>query len=81
MVDCASGPTPRQTAEFGKAAAAGDVEDVRALLNAGVDPNTADANGRTALMAAADIDDLRMMMLLLKAGADVNVKKQMAGRR
>ena len=54
------------------AAAAQDAAAVRALLEAGIDPDTRRADGATALLWAAHRDDLDMVDLLLAAGADVN---------
>lgn len=53
-------------------AAAQDGEAVRALLEEGVDANTARADGVTALLWAAHWDDLETAAALLQAGADVN---------
>ncbi len=53
-------------------AAAQDGEAVRALLEDGVDANTARADGVTALLWAAHWDDLETADALLRAGADVN---------
>ena len=54
------------------AAAAQDTTAVRALLAAGVDPDTSRADGVTALLWAAHRDDLDLVDLLLQAGADVD---------
>ena len=55
-----------------RAAAEQDTEAVRALLDEGVDVNTARADGATALLWAAHWDDLPMVERLLRAGANVN---------
>lgn len=49
----------------------GKVETVRALLASRVDPNTAEADGTTALHWAAHHDNLAAADLLMKAGANV----------
>ena len=54
------------------AAAGQDAGAVRALLRAGVDVDTARADGATALLWAAHWDDLATVELLLRAGADPN---------
>lgn len=51
------------------AAASGSVDLVRALLEAGADPNAAQAGGVTALHTAAHRGDLEMARALLAAGA------------
>ena len=47
----------------------GDVDLVGALLKAGADPNTVEANGKTALYAAADLAHTEIITLLAKGGA------------
>ena len=64
----AAGEDPRLVA----AAAAQDADGVRALLAAGVHPDTPRADGATALLWAAHRDDMHLVDLLLDAGADVN---------
>ena len=54
------------------AAAAQDQDAVRALVDAGVDVNTARADGATALLWAAHWNDVETADLLLRVGADVN---------
>ena len=48
-------------------------ECVRTLLNSGADVNKVDRNSNTALTIAAHYGDYEALMMLLKAGADVNV--------
>ena len=48
-------------------------ECVRTLLNSGADVNKVDRNGNTPLTIAAHYGDYEALMMLLKAGADVNV--------
>ena len=52
------------------AAAARDVAAVRALLEAGADPNVRQQGGFTPLLAAAHADDPALVQLLLDHGAD-----------
>jgi ankyrin repeat protein len=56
------------------AALYGDAALVRRLLDAGADPNAANAAGATALMWA--VPDVDAMRLLLDAGADVNARSE-----
>ena len=49
-----------------------DTARVRALLDAGLDPDTARADGATALLWAAHWDDAEAVEALLAAGADAN---------
>ncbi len=52
-----------------------DLEDVRALLAAGADPNVFDSEGRApALSRALMRDDLALVRLLLEAGATPNMR-------
>ena len=64
----AAGEDPRLVA----AAAAQDADGVRALLAAGIHPDTPRADGATALLWAAHRDDMHLVDVLLDAGADVN---------
>ena len=52
------------------AASQGDLDEVRALIAAGVDPGTADYDGRTALHLAAAEGQLEVVRYLLAAGTD-----------
>ncbi len=54
------------------AATSGRVEVVRDLIGQGVDVNSKNPAGRTALMAAASNGNIRTVRALLGAGADVN---------
>lgn len=56
-----------------RAITSGDVDSVRALLEAGENVNRRDAHGQTALMRAAHLGDRAMLEVLLAAGADLNV--------
>ena len=53
-----------------------DLAQVRALLGQNSDPNSASADGATALHWAAHWDDSAMADALVRAGADVNAKNR-----
>jgi ankyrin repeat protein len=53
---------------------AGNVDAMRAALDAGADPNAEDGLGETRLMVAARHRDAEMVRLLLDRGADVNAR-------
>jgi uncharacterized protein len=55
-------------------AAGGNSDAVRQLLDQGADVHASDANGVTALIAAAYKNHLGVAQLLVEAGADVNVQ-------
>ena len=55
---------------------AGDTQGAEGLLRSGVDPDTRDASGSTALMYAAAFAPEATMQLLLTAGANVNAANQ-----
>jgi ankyrin repeat protein len=55
-------------------AASGDSDAVRQLLDQGADVHASDANGVTALIAAAYKNHLGVAQLLVEAGADVSVQ-------
>ena len=61
--------------DFAKLCANGSVQDVRAELLKGANPN-AENSGRTALMWAVIEDTPEVVSLLLKAGANVNAKNK-----
>ena len=63
-----------QDAALVTAAEIGIIEDVRALLDAGVDPNARNESGWTALMQAAMNGHTDVAKLLLARGAKVNAK-------
>src|SRR6266704_2434710 len=52
----------------------GDHAQVRKLIEAGADVNTADKDGTTALMHSVIESDARMMKLLIDKSANVNAK-------
>jgi ankyrin repeat protein len=72
LVGCA-GPQQRDLFE---AAAEGDVEGMRWLLQQGARPDRRDPQGVTPLMVAAYIGDIEGVRLLAEAGADVNARAQ-----
>jgi len=61
---------PARVRPLHSAVAARDHEAARALLEAGADPDPRQQGGFTPLLAAAHHDDVRMVELLLKHGAD-----------
>ncbi|HKG23614.1 MAG TPA: ankyrin repeat domain-containing protein [Blastocatellia bacterium] len=61
------------------AARKGDVETIKALLDAGTDVNSKTRYGATALSFAADKGNIEVVRLLLDRGADVNVKDSFYG--
>ena len=60
--------------ELLQAIESGNVERVGALLQEGVDPDTADNAGRTALMYAGINGQTYSMKMLIEKGANVNVE-------
>ena len=61
--------------ELVNAAREGDIEAVRALVNAGIDINEAEEySGVTALMGATGAGHEEIVRLLIGAGADVNAR-------
>jgi ankyrin repeat protein len=57
-----------------KAIESGNVERVSAMLQDGVDPNTSDKAGRTALMYAGINGQTHVMKMLIEKGANVNAE-------
>ena len=57
-----------------EAAARGDVAEVRRLLDDGADVDERDAQGRTAVTAAALGDHVEVARVLIAAGADVDLQ-------
>jgi ankyrin repeat protein len=60
-------------ADWEDAVRRGDVEDVRAMLQVGRDPNAKDRYGQTAVMLAAVRGHTAVVRLLVEAGADLDV--------
>lgn len=54
----------------------GDVEQVKNALNQGVDVNSTDEDGYSALQAAAENNYLEVVKLLVAHGADIHFKGQ-----
>ena len=67
---------PASSARLLTAAKAADAERVEALLSDGVDPNTTQADGATALHWAAHHDDVAMADALLAATADAGAANE-----
>ena len=63
-----------QNMELIQSSERGDIESVKQLLKNGVDVTFKDADGRTALMAATQKNQLSIVKLLLDAGSDVNTR-------
>jgi ankyrin repeat protein len=82
----ARGANPAVTNRFGasplsEAALAGNVELIKALLEAGADAKTASSlDGETVLMSAARSGNLEAVRLLLDRGADVNARERYRGQ-
>ena len=66
------GPPSDTIRDFFKAAEKGDVEAVKAYLDAGGDVDAMDQSGETALFRAAHRGKLAVAELLVAHGADVN---------
>ena len=67
-------PADRRPSTLVAAAARGDVESVRRLLDDGAPVNARDRNGRTAVTAAALGDHVDVVRVLIDAGADVDLQ-------
>ncbi len=65
---------PALDAELIQAAARGDAEEVRSLLERGASVDATDETGATALVAAAYGNHVELAEALIDAGADVNVQ-------
>ena len=57
-------------------ASLGEFEQVKALLEQGLDPNQTDDEGYSALQAAAENGYLNVVQLLIQQGADVHYKSE-----
>ncbi|MGE6256378.1 ankyrin repeat domain-containing protein [Heyndrickxia sporothermodurans] len=60
--------------QFIQMAGKGDIEKVLELLEEGVDINSKDKLGRTAVMAATYNNQVKMVQSLIQAGADINIR-------
>jgi ankyrin repeat protein len=76
LIVTARGQEPGPTAELLGRIRDGDGRAVERLLRSGVDPNTRDSSGATALMYAAAFAAPAAMQALLRGGADVNAANQ-----
>lgn len=61
---------------FVQSVRSGDTVAAGLFLDAGMNPNTADAHGVTVLMLAAAVGDLKAVKLLLRAGANPQVRNE-----
>ena len=59
---------------FFEAAQARDLQAINAFIDAGINPNAQDKDGRTALISAAARGELDVVNTLLSRGVDINVK-------
>jgi uncharacterized protein len=59
---------------FFAAAQARDLLAINAFIDAGINPNAQDADGRTVLISAAARGELDVVITLLSRGVDINVK-------
>jgi ankyrin repeat protein len=59
---------------FIKSAKEGDILAIRLFLNAGMNPNAKDGEGKTALIAASEAGRDQVVKLLLAKGADIEAK-------
>src|SRR5262249_38216571 len=59
---------------FFEAAQARDQQAINAFIDAGINPNAQDSDGRTALISAAARGELDVVNTLLAHGVDINVK-------
>ncbi len=57
-------------------ASLGEIEQVKALLEQGIDPNQTDDEGYSALQAAAENGYLEIVQLLIQQGADAHYKSE-----
>jgi ankyrin repeat protein len=66
---------------FFAAAQARDLQAINMFLDAGINPNAQNNDGRTVLIAAAARGDLEVVNVLLARGVDPNVKTSAATPR
>ncbi|MEC1179525.1 ankyrin repeat domain-containing protein [Metasolibacillus meyeri] len=57
-----------------KYAEQGNIEETLALVDAGVNINVTDTNGRTAVMAATYNNEVEIVKRLIERGADINIR-------
>ncbi|WP_193768833.1 ankyrin repeat domain-containing protein [Metasolibacillus meyeri] len=57
-----------------KYAEQGNIEETLALIDAGVNINAIDTNGRTAVMAATYNNEVEIVKRLIERGADINIR-------
>ena len=74
-------PIPENNAELHLpelvySASLGEFEQVKALLEQGIDPNQTDDEGYSALQAAAENGYLDIVQLLIQQGADAHYKSE-----
>ena len=62
-----------------RAAACGDADQVRALLEAGARVDALDGDGASPLMGAAERGDIATMRVLVGAGADIDLRRRKTG--
>lgn len=70
---------PADRIELSSLAQAGDIGGVRALLDAGADPNTWNADGNSPLHIAALANNVELIEVLLDAGADIDRPRWSSG--
>jgi uncharacterized protein len=58
----------------------GDLEKVRLLFDQGMDINSRDEHGQTALMNAAHAGQLELVRLLIDVGADIHIRSSRSFR-
>lgn len=75
LVAALAGAASDQGEELREAARRGDVARVRALLDAGVKPDSPGRHGMTALIVAAAAGQVEIARLLVERGADVNARE------
>jgi hypothetical protein len=74
-------PEVRQALDFDKAGMRRDMTEVRSFLDQGLHPDTAAHwGGNAALLYATTYNNLPLMDLLLRAGADVNLVSPVCGK-
>ncbi|MEH7335522.1 ankyrin repeat domain-containing protein [Neobacillus drentensis] len=63
--------------QFFKAVENGKIDEINSFLNKGVNINSQDSMGRTAVMIAAYANDIETAKALIEKGADVNIQDHM----